>query len=129
MIRKENEIIALEEVLNEEYFGAKNTKDSPKRRLIRGDMVKLSKSLRLRTFYHKGTTCVECGLKASYFVKEKSVMEEPWHLNLYGIDEDGKEVLFTHDHIMPKSKGGRDILDNTQTMCCHCNWAKGDKVI
>ena len=33
----------------------------------------------------------------------------------------------TKDHIIPKSKGGKDILDNFQTMCFECNTKKGNK--
>jgi 5-methylcytosine-specific restriction endonuclease McrA len=32
----------------------------------------------------------------------------------------------TKDHIVPKSKGGKDMLSNTQTMCVICNTKKGD---
>jgi Restriction endonuclease len=127
MIRKENEFINIDEILRPEYFELE-VKDMLKRYMINGDMIKLGKSLRLRTFYHKGTTCVKCGLEAKFFVKEKAVPDEKYHINLYGINEEGKEVLFTHDHIMPRSKGGKDHLSNTQTMCVHCNMAKGDKI-
>lgn len=128
MIRKSNEIIYVDEILKPEYF-SNIGKGTPKRFEIRGDMVKLGQSLRLRTFYNKGNTCVKCGIKAKYFVKEKSVVKDLfYHLNLYGIDESGEEVLFTHDHIIPKSKGGKDNDSNTQTMCCYCNWEKADKI-
>lgn len=127
MIRKENEFIKIEDVLKEENFEI--TKDSPKRIEVQGDMVKVAKSLRLKTFMYKGIVCCECGLKASYFVKEKAIKEEPWHLNLYGLNEEGEEVLFTKDHIFPKSKGGRNNLGNMQTMCVICNKKKGDKII
>jgi 5-methylcytosine-specific restriction endonuclease McrA len=32
----------------------------------------------------------------------------------------------TKDHIVPKSKGGKDMLSNTQTICVICNTKKGD---
>ena len=43
------------------------------------------------------------------------------------IDDNGQEVLITKDHIIPKSKGGKDKLDNYQTMCVRCNKRKGNK--
>ena len=82
-------------------------------------------SARLRTFIEKGTTCVRCGLQASYLSLE---ITEPQakspHLNLYGV-KDGKEILFTRDHILPRFWGGSNSLDNSQPMCFPCNYAKG----
>lgn len=88
-----------------------------------GDVIKAN-SHRYQTFYYKGCTCVKCGLKASYFEKNKMSNEKVYHLNLYGIDEDGNEVLFTKDHILPKSKGGKNYITNYQTMCSKCNKEK-----
>jgi len=96
------------------------------RQLIGGKMVK-AESLRLRTFREKGQVCVACGLKATHFAIERHayMKEGPYHINMYGVDEDGDDVLFTHDHIIPRSKGGADNMSNTQTMCGPCNWTKG----
>ena len=110
-----------------------------------GDLVKIA-SDRLHTFYHKGTKCVSCGVEGSFFAKErhmKSVkiknkkgrtigrerfpdLESSFHFNMYGINEDGREVLMTKDHIIPKSKGGKNGLSNYQTMCTKCNAKKAD---
>lgn len=46
------------------------------------------------------------------------------HFNLYA-EKDGESRLMTKDHIIPKSKGGKNHLDNLQTMCDHCNSKKG----
>jgi hypothetical protein len=85
-------------------------------------------SLRLRTFATKGTVCAFCGLEATHFAIERplcdagfSADEKPYHLNLWGINESGEEILFTHDHIHARSSGGRDHISNTQTMCTVCN--------
>lgn len=90
-----------------------------------GDLIKVT-SQRLQTFYIKGTKCVCCGVEGKYFVKEKSVPNENYHFNLYGLDENGEEVLFTKDHIFPKSKGGPDNITNYQTMCKVCNENKAN---
>jgi hypothetical protein len=95
---------------------------------INGTPVKLQ-SLRLQTFAEKGLVCSCCGLKATHFAIERNftlaAKDGPYHLNLYGVDAKGDEVLFTHDHILARALKGKDVLENTQTMCCYCNWAKG----
>jgi hypothetical protein len=87
-------------------------------------------SIRLALFKERPLVCVHCGLKAEYFTLEKHHSNAPSrntpHLNLYGKDADGNEVLFTKDHILPVSKGGKDILDNLQVLCIVCNMKKGN---
>lgn len=90
-----------------------------------GDQVKV-RSSRLLLFKRKGTTCVTCGIEGKYFAKEKHYEDKTWHFNLYALDQSGKEVLMTKDHIKPKAKGGKDALYNYQPMCRICNALKGD---
>lgn len=92
-----------------------------------GDRVNVY-STRLLNFKEHGTKCVDCGLEGTYFVKEKAERDPVYHINLYGINGNGKEVLFTKDHIIPKSKGGKDTLKNLQTMCFRCNERKDDTI-
>jgi hypothetical protein len=87
--------------------------------------------------------CVCCGIEGTYFAKERSAKKikrrnprdeqlfkattTTWHFNLYALTADGREILMTKDHILPRSKGGRDTLDNLQTMCRPCNNTKDDQ--
>ena len=89
-------------------------------------LVKM-KSMRYRTFKKYGTTCVKCGLEGQYFKLERPVNVEykTCHFNLYGINEDGEEVMITKDHIVPRAKGGKNYLSNMQPMCMRCNEKKG----
>jgi len=91
-----------------------------------GHMVKMT-SQRYQLFAVKEVKCVGCGVKGEYFGLEKIKGQEGdrYHFNLYGI-KNGVEVLITKDHIIPKSKGGQNILDNYQIMCFDCNIEKGD---
>ena len=85
-------------------------------------------SKRLQTFKFKGIRCAKCGIEGSYFSVDRFGRvrpDSPPHLNLYAVNEFGHSVLMTHDHIIPKSKGGADELYNTQTMCVNCNVEKG----
>lgn len=50
------------------------------------------------------------------------------HFNLYAEVND-KLILMTKDHIIPRSKGGNDNLDNLQTLCTKCNNRKNDKIV
>ncbi len=77
-----------------------------------------------------GLTCVECGIEGKFFALESHKYQSEirrFHFNLYGIDEDGNEVLMTKDHIQPKSKGGKNHITNYQPMCYKCNHRKGHK--
>lgn len=87
-------------------------------------------SRRYRVFTNKGTRCVSCGLKATHFWLEKSAYQKTnlYHFNLYGLNISNHEVLFTKDHIIPKSLGGDNSIGNLQTMCRPCNGKKGNTV-
>ena len=76
---------------------------------------------RLRVFYNKGCKCVECGIEGTIVALGKD-RGGSLHLDVYTNDY----YPLTIDHILPKSKGGSDELDNLQPMCCLCNWSKGN---
>lgn len=80
--------------------------------------------------FMKSTKCANCGLEANCYILEKNPESKAYHFNLYYVSKDGsKEVLFTKDHIIPKSIGGMNTQDNYQTMCSPCNYRKGAKII
>ena len=80
-------------------------------------------SWRYRTFYQKGLKCACCNRVGSYFkLHTDSKNIERAHFNLFA--EDG--TMMTKDHIIPKSKGGPDCIENFQTMCEECNKEKKD---
>lgn len=81
---------------------------------------------RLRLFMRDELKCVKCGLAASFAAGERvRGTETNCHLNVYGT-RNGGDVLFTKDHILPKSQGGANRLDNYQIMCQPCNGQKGN---
>jgi hypothetical protein len=84
--------------------------------MVDGDLVGM-RSLRLINFKVHGITCVTpgCGLVGKFFAKEKSHKRDgSYHLNLYAVREDGTEVLMTQDHILAKSMGGDNVLENLE---------------
>lgn len=66
--------------------------------------------------------CVHCRRKTDYYRLETNTYQSnSIHFNAYSDDH----VLMTHDHIVPKSLGGGNDLDNAQLMCVICNGRKG----
>lgn len=125
------ELYTIEEVLAKVTLGLQ-----PKRGTylvdFDGDMIDMG-SRRYHTFKAKGVTCCQCGIKGVFFAKERTandngVMPNKWHLELYAIDKNGREIMMTKDHIIPKAKNGRDYIDNLRTMCYICNGKKSDAI-
>jgi len=83
-------------------------------------------SIRIKTFMkNTSKVCVNCGRVGTHYrlQSNKNSVENP-HLGLWS--DDG--IQFTKDHIIPKSKGGTNELDNLQIMCEVCNNAKKDNI-
>lgn len=76
---------------------------------------------RLGVYFHKGCKCTECDNIGTYLALGVDRMGNK-HLDLYC--ENG--VPMTIDHIIPKSKGGKNHIDNYQPMCIICNQKKGN---
>lgn len=88
--------------------------------------------LKLRTFAHfdeiNQPCCAnpDCGLQPAYFALEIPQANKRPHysvayLSLYGLDKDGNEIEFTHDHTLARCFGGANTLANTTMMCFPCN--------
>lgn len=86
--------------------------------------VKICDSQRVRLFL-ENPNCAFCDRKGAYFLLESHLPDQNPHLNLYSDDH----VLMTKDHIMPKSKGGKNHMRNYQTLCYECNQEKRDKLV
>lgn len=76
---------------------------------------------RMRVFYHKGVECVICKRKATQLAVGIDFTGSE-HIDIY----DDKFYPLTVDHIIPKSKGGTNDLENLQPMCAKCNFKKGN---
>jgi len=109
----------------EEILPLVEFRNNPVRKELDGDRINFS-SLRLQTFATKGVACVRCGIEGEFFIKEKHHQSDKFFtLSLYALDGDNNWILMTKDHIIPKSKGGKDHLDNLNPMCYICNQDKG----
>jgi hypothetical protein len=92
---------------------------------VGGDTVKITQTI--LTFFFKGVRCKGCRNRGRYFIKEYDEESGSYYLSLYALDKEGKHRLMTKDHIIPKSKKGRNNLRNYQPMCTVCNSRKADK--
>jgi 5-methylcytosine-specific restriction endonuclease McrA len=79
----------------------------------------------------RSQVCVRCGrvgtvMSLDRFRSNSKIPSA--HFNLYSKEEDDmgtKYVLMTKDHIIPRSRGGKNHDSNLQTMCTRCNCKKG----
>jgi len=99
-------------------------------RLVRGRRVSACSGISLfQNIYSKGCkiTCYSCGAEADRWIADKGKKDHnsPPVLNLYGV-HNGKIVLFTRDHIIPKSLGGVDDIENLRPACDICNSQRGN---
>ena len=75
--------------------------------------------------FQKEPSCVACGIEGKKFLLEQYNSDRNPHFNFYA-EENGKNILMTKDHILAKSNGGSNKLENYQTMCSVCNNLKGN---
>lgn len=73
-----------------------------------------------------GCECKRCKEIPSYFGLGKDNAGY-WHLDLYS-NKDDEHYMYTIDHVHPKSKGGKNHIDNYQLLCKICNEDKSDIV-
>lgn len=97
-------------------YHEKDYKDSLRR-------IKILNHLMIRD----GSKCIHCGKEPTLYAMGKDLSNR-WHMDLYSEEVDGL-LMFTIDHIHPKSKGGEDNLENYQMLCKICNEDKGDDIV
>jgi len=87
-----------------------------------------TKSQRYKLF-RKARRCITCGRIGDLLSLEKYEYKGnvTFTFNLYCI-ENNKAILMTKDHIIPRSKGGPNTMENYQTMCEYCNRRKGSRL-
>jgi len=114
----------IEEILNQVQF----IRNKELRRLrkinLEGYSIKIC-NLSLQTFKKKSIRCVKCGLVANVFRLVWDECSRDVFLGLFFVDS-RRIIRFTKDHIIPKSKGGKNSLSNLQTMCEPHNLLKSD---
>ena len=103
----------------------------PRDRLLRGRTVSACSGIELfKSLRGQPIKCYRCGCVADRWIADKHANDKqgPPVLNLYATDRNGQLVLMTRDHIIPKSVGGIDHIDNLRPACATCNEQRGNKL-
>lgn len=119
---KRYEIDEVFRMIGEEYLSLDTDKGKKNSDIVVDGFRVHPISLRYMTFYQKGTACAYCGKVGTHFKLCGDPDSQRRHFNLFA--DDGS--LITKDHIVPKSKGGKDCVSNMQPMCKACNEEKGN---
>jgi hypothetical protein len=121
-------LIYYHEVTLEEGFEI--LKKEKKDRLVHGRQVSGCSGWKLfKSLEGQPIKCWECGCVADRWVADKgrNDLVGPPVLNLYGT-RDGNVVLMNRDHIIPKSTGGTDFIENLRPACEICNGKRGNQL-
>lgn len=90
--------------------------------LYKGEWIEISITDTMRTVA-RNPKCSFCEAEATRaFVYDNGVRKTI----KFFTEKNGELILFTKDHRIPKSKGGKNNLSNYQTACERCNILKGD---
>lgn len=119
---KRYEIDEVFHMIGEEYLSLDTDKGKKNSDIVVDGFLVHPISLRYMTFYQKGTACAYCGKVGTHFKLCGDPDSHRRHFNLFA--DDGS--LITKDHIVPKSKSGKDCVSNMQPMCKACNTEKGN---
>jgi hypothetical protein len=98
--------------------------DSKKEFVVNGQVYLVKMNSQRYHVFKQSRVCCSCGLRGEQMILDINPGDQSPHFNLYG-EEEGRLVLMTKDHIVPKSKGGSDTLENYRTYCSVCNNLKG----
>lgn len=91
--------------------------------LYKGEMKEIFISDTMKVIA-KNPKCCFCGAEA---VKAFAIDNGNGRIGIkFFTEKNGELILFTKDHKKPKSKGGRNKLNNYQTCCEICNRLKGN---
>lgn len=79
------------------------------------ELIALRRLLMEEAFEREGGKCFWCS-------REMDLADRA----LIAIKADGYDVAPTLDHLIPKSRGGQDVIENVVCSCRRCNQARGN---
>lgn len=74
--------------------------------------------------------CMDCRSEATHYVihRETNLTKHPYSISFFHVDPNHGIMMHTKDHVIPKSLGGKDIMENYQNYCYDCNQKKGNSL-
>lgn len=109
----------------DEVFPFVTSEDIKKEYVVNGKKYLVRMNSDRYQVFKDNNRCVACGLTGTKMVLDMNPGDNSPHFNLYA-EEDGRLILMTKDHILAKSKGGPDSIENYVTCCAICNNLKGN---
>jgi 5-methylcytosine-specific restriction endonuclease McrA len=92
------------------------------------DGMKVSAPSGAALFHHynetyKPLTCFKCGVVADRWIvkHQHNDRDKPPVVELFAYTKKNRLVMMTRDHIIPKSWGGLDLVENLRPACEPCN--------
>jgi len=123
-MKERKKLVHIAEYGFDEVFPYITETETKREYLVSGDSYLVRMNSDRYFVFKSNPNCVSCGLEGTKFMLDINPGDQSPHFNLYG-EENGRLVLMTKDHILAKSQGGQDELNNYQTHCSICNNLKG----
>ncbi len=124
-MKDRKKIVHLGTFSTEEVFPYITTEESKREYLVGNTSYQVRMNSDRYHVFKDNPYCVACGIQGKHMILDMNPGDSSPHFNLYA-EDDGRMALMTKDHILAKSKGGQDVLENFQTMCHSCNNLKAN---
>lgn len=124
-MKERKRTVHLGEFSPEDVFPFITTEDVKREYRVGNDVYQVRMNSDRYFVFKANSCCVACGIQGTKMILDLNPGDQSPHFNFYAV-EDGRLILMTKDHILAKSKGGQDALENYATMCSACNNLKGN---
>jgi hypothetical protein len=124
-MKSRKKLIHIGKFLPDDVFPFVTEEETKKEFLVDGFQYQVRMNSDRYHLFKENRKCVSCGLEGIYMILDMNPGDTSPHFNLYA-EENGRLILMTKDHILAKSKGGTDSLENFQTCCSICNNLKAN---
>lgn len=124
-MKEKKKLIHIAKYAPDEIFPHINNSDSKIEFIVGEKNYQVKMNSNRYHVFKENRFCVSCGVEGIYMILDMNPGDSSPHFNLYA-EENGRLILMTKDHILAKSKGGTDTLDNFQTCCAICNNLKAN---